>query len=403
EIRFRNHDAILETHVLRNSLPSALTHHPIPTIGAENPEFVKKWNEICILKSKELLRLTITHVKENIVTITKKLQNIIQTIEEKDDPKITEKLPEFYADEEKKLAKFISDSWSKQIRHEIAPLIKITKRQPPPQPLNSQQEQVTSSGVNNNINASEMTPVHPTCSSIDSTSYPTTNQQYSRQNYQSRPNHENHSSYRTPNQQYSRQNCQSRPNQKNHSSYSASYHQSRSTVYKNTQQQDTTDDFSEYSNYHFNMPLMDIRFTPHIYQNYRSRSPCQDHSHTSYLPQRSPSRYSNNKHNYSQHLDYQNNNNQQSADNFSSSSSRSRQVRFHDSSSNSLQPTPITNDNNLYRDRTTVTMNYQQQQLVTIIDDYQKTRSTNIHEQDTVHHTNNTIIISTNFSSPANL
>ncbi|CAF1206505.1 unnamed protein product, partial [Didymodactylos carnosus] len=165
------------------------------------------------------------------------IENFIQAIEENDDPKIIEKLPQFYADEEKKLANFISNSWSKQIRHEIAPLIKITKRPPSPQPLNSQQEQATSSIANNNINRNELktTSVRPTYSSRDSSSYSKPNQQYSGQ---------------TDNRNY-----QPRPNQDNRSSRLPIYHQPRSIVYKNIQQENTTGDFSKYSNYHFNMSL----------------------------------------------------------------------------------------------------------------------------------------------------
>ncbi|CAF1192613.1 unnamed protein product [Didymodactylos carnosus] len=386
QIRFRNHNAILETHTTRSSLPSSLTHFPTPTIGADNIDFIKKWNDICLSSGKQLLQLTIKYVTENIDNIEQKIENLTHLIEENDDPKIIEKLPQLYAEEEKKLATFIANSWSKQIRHIITPTT-VYRRQSIPHTPDQQTQQHTT------LSSLPSLDTDLQSSSVPSFTLVNTTEQYP------------HRSTRSKFQPYSNHSTRSSRSPTIRQLYPNKYTNTDSTFYNHSQQQRTepqiTNDLSSFSNYHFKIPLMDMEFTPQFYNSISGRPQSQ---HPEYLSssEPSPSPYSIDKNLNSNTTNYSRNN--YSVNNYSRRSTRrynnnphrnspspipsssyysnERTVSFLDTSRQEEQYNNNTinnnnnnnNNNNYYNPKRTITYhnrNFQQQQPpVTIIDNY---------------------------------
>ncbi|CAF1577685.1 unnamed protein product, partial [Didymodactylos carnosus] len=67
--RYENHLAILNLHKERNSYPSALSSMPQPTIGNDDNDFIKEWNELLNDSRRNLMNKTIEYIENNLIEI----------------------------------------------------------------------------------------------------------------------------------------------------------------------------------------------------------------------------------------------------------------------------------------------------------------------------------------------
>ncbi|CAF1016142.1 unnamed protein product [Didymodactylos carnosus] len=73
--QYENHLAILNLHKERNSYPSALSSMPQPTIGNDDNDFIKEWNELLNDSRRNLMNKTTEYMENNLIEINGKIES----------------------------------------------------------------------------------------------------------------------------------------------------------------------------------------------------------------------------------------------------------------------------------------------------------------------------------------